>query len=79
MYKNCYNLVRAANGEVPCDLSIENVQLVNVLTGEIYFANVDIYDGYIVRIRDSAEKALKPSSTIVDGDGNLLLGVRWLF
>ena len=34
--KNKKQLLKAALGEIPCDLVITNVQLVNVITGEIY-------------------------------------------
>lgn len=71
--KNRYRLVQAANGEIPCDLSIENVQLVNVLTEEIYMANVDILDGIIVRVREPDEKLLLESISYVDGKGKYLL------
>lgn len=37
-------LLRAALGEIKSDLAIKNVQLVNVITGEIYPASVYVYD-----------------------------------
>ena len=49
--KNRIRMVDAAIGRIPCDLSLENAKLVNVITGEIYDAAVDIIDGIIVRDR----------------------------
>ena len=40
--------VAAARGDAPLDLLIENVQLVNVYTREIYPADIGISGGYIV-------------------------------
>ena len=50
-------LIRAAMGKLPCDLTIFNVQLVNVITGEIYPSEVDILDGHIVRVREEGAEA----------------------
>ena len=38
--KDKKQLLKAALGEIPSDLLIKHVQLVNVITGEIYPANV---------------------------------------
>ena len=46
--KDRSRLTRAALGKIPCDLSIDNVKLVNVATGEIYPAGVDVLDGVVV-------------------------------
>jgi len=43
-------LTEAALGKRPCDLVINNAQIVNVFTGEIYKGNVGIYDGFIAHI-----------------------------
>ena len=66
-------LTRAALGRIPCDLSIDNVQLVNVLTGEIYPAGVDVLDGVIVRVRMNGESCEPPAREKVDGGGNYLV------
>ncbi len=42
----------AARGEIPADLLIKNVQLINVLSGEIYKENVAVYGGRIVGFGD---------------------------
>jgi len=71
--KNRTRLTKAAIGEVPCDLSIDNVYLVNVFTGEIYSAGVDILDGVIVRVRPYGEKCNPPAKKQVDGHNYYLL------
>ena len=48
-------MVRAAMGEIPCDLTVCNIQLVNMFSGEVYPAQVDILDGIIVRVRTDNE------------------------
>lgn len=65
-------LMEAARGMQPCDLSIENVRLVNTITGEIYPAGVDILDGIIVRVRDQGESAPQSAQSL-DGEGRYLL------
>ena len=71
--KNRTRLTQAALGKIPCDLSINNIQLVNVFTGEIYPAGVDVLDGVIVRVRMNGQECELPSKTIVDGEGQYLL------
>ena len=66
-------LIKAAIQQIPCDLSIENVQLVNTITAEIYPASVDVLDGRIVRVRANGEKLRLPSRETVDGGGRYLL------
>ena len=43
-------LVKAAQGKVPLDLVVENIQLVNVYTGEIGRGALGILDGWIVTL-----------------------------
>lgn len=65
--KNRTRLVKAAMGEIPCDLSLENVILVNVITEEIYpVEGIDIIDGVIARIRKQGEKCEIPSCKTID-------------
>jgi len=71
--KNTSRLTAAARGEIACDLSIENIILINVLTGEQYPANVDILDGIIVGVRYPHEKLDIPSKQIIDGNSAYLL------
>lgn len=70
--KHRMRLTEAARGIAPCDLAIDNVQLVNVITGEIYpVTGVDIYDGVIVRVRMNGEEV--NAYEHYDGKGNYLV------
>ncbi len=71
--KDRARLVDAAMGRIPCDLSFENAKLVNVVTGEIYDAAVDVLDGVIVRVREDGRKAAVPSRESVDCGGRYLM------
>ena len=51
-------LIQAANGQIPCDLVIKNVQLVNVFTKEIYPADIGISEGYIAHVTQPGEEGL---------------------
>ncbi|MBQ3391766.1 MAG: adenine deaminase, partial [Clostridia bacterium] len=59
-------------GKRPCTMAVENVQLVNVFSGEIYPATVYVYDGFIAHIAkgQSADRSL--ALEIVDGKGAYL-------
>lgn len=48
--KDRKKLVDAAAGRISCDLVIRNAKMVNVFTGEVYGADVGIYDGFIAHI-----------------------------
>lgn len=65
-------LIAAASQRLACDLAITNIQLVNVITGEIYPATVEILDGIITHIDTSGTR---PSKCIrqFDGEGQYLL------
>ena len=72
--KDTSRLTRAAIGKIPCDLSISHVHLVNVLTGEIYMATIDILDGVIVRVRKTDELNFKSEAKeYIDGAGYFLV------
>lgn len=71
--KNRSRLIQAANGLIPCDLTIQNVQFFNVFTGEIYPAEVDILDGFVVRVREKGTEALMESKSLYDGNNNYLI------
>lgn len=71
--KNRTQLTKTAIGEVPCDLSINNIQLVNVFTGEIYPAGVDIVNGVIARVRMNGEICQPKPKKEIDGHGYFLL------
>lgn len=71
--KNRSLLTAAAAGRLPCTLSVENAQLVNVFTGEIYPASVDIYKDVIVRVREAGSSAPAASERVLDARGLYLL------
>ena len=71
--KHRVRLVKAAMGEIPCDLSINDINLINVVTGEIYAASVDILDGIIVRVRKPEERCNLESAQTIPGHGKYLL------
>ncbi|MEC0242089.1 adenine deaminase [Paenibacillus dokdonensis] len=61
-------LIAAARGDHPLDLAINNIQLVNVFTGEIYPAAIGIADGTIVHVTAPGETELDAVASI-DGQG----------
>ncbi len=65
-------LIAAATKRIPCDLTLVNVKLVNVLTGEIYPACVDVKDGVIVHVQPGTQ-CDSDSKCIYDGKGRYLL------
>lgn len=67
-------LLKAALGVIPNDTVVKNVQLVNVITGEIYPANVFLYDGMIAHVEYKDLKAdLDKVKNIIDGEGRYLI------
>ncbi len=66
-------LIKAAMGEIPCDKTVTNIQFVNVLTGEIYPAEVDIHNGIVIRVRTENEHAGNTSGECIDGEGLYLI------
>jgi adenine deaminase len=66
-------MIAAAMQKIPCDLTIENVKLVNVITGEIYPACVDVLDGTIARVREQNEATELESRLVYDGEGAFLI------
>ncbi len=42
------DIIKVARGEEPCDLVIRGGQVINVLSGEIYRADVAVFDGLVV-------------------------------
>lgn len=71
--KNMSLLKRAALGEIPSDLTIKNVKLFNVFTGEIYPVEVDVCDGFVVRVREEGQSQKITSMSYYDGIGNYLV------
>lgn len=62
--------LEAAAGERPLDLRIENVQLVNVYTGEIYPASIDVFGGRVVGLNAPRGREAR---AVVDGGGRYAL------
>lgn len=67
-------LLKAALGEIKSDLMIKNIQLVNVITGEIYPADVFVYDGMIAHVEyKEPGKEQELAKEVVDGGGRYLI------
>ena len=67
-------LLRAALGEEPSELLIRNAKLVNVLTGEIYPADVYASGGFIVHVESARPgENPAPAQTVIDAAGSYLL------
>lgn len=66
-------LLAAARGDIQSDLVITNIQLVNVITGEIYPADVFIKAGFISHIETkNPGQELHLADKILDGQGQYL-------
>ncbi len=71
--KNKKLLLNAALGRIEVDLAITNIQLLNVITGEIYPATVFVHDGFIVDVEDThLTRGLDNVKEIIDGHGQYL-------
>lgn len=64
---------RSALGKESCDLRITNCRLVNVLTGEIYPAEVDVCEQWIISCRQPDEAAVTAAKQTIDARGSYLL------
>jgi len=71
--KDRSKLIKAALGQIACDLTIGNVQYLNMFTGEIYRASVDVLDGFVVRVREEGQEAPIPAVKYYEGNGNYLI------
>lgn len=71
--KDRSKLIQAAMGKIPCDLTIGNVQFLNVITGEIYPASVDILAGFVVLVREEGQEPVLPAKKYYDGCGRYLI------
>lgn len=72
--KNKRELLKAALGEIQSDLLIKNVKLVNTITGEIYPANVFVFDGMIAHVEyKDLEADLDGAKEVIDGQGRYLI------
>ncbi len=66
-------LIRVAMGYESATLKIENANLVNVFSGEIYLANVYIYDKYIADVVEIDKDSNKKAEKIIDIQGKYLV------
>ena len=71
--KDVKKLIDSAMEREGCDLTIKNIKLVNVFTGLIYDAEIDITDGYIVYIRKNGEQNKLEAKEVYDGNGGYLI------
>ncbi len=61
-------LTASTRGDVPFDIGIVNVQLINVLTAEIYPADIGIHDGRIALVSPAGQHSINAVQTI-NGEG----------
>lgn len=60
-------LIKAAKGEIPCDLVLENARIVNVFAGKIFAGSVAVYGQHIVGFGP------RPTRLTIDIKGQYLL------
>ena len=65
-FEEIKDTIRAGLGELPCDLKLTNLQLVNVWSCEIYPTNIYIRNGRIVSIDPEADL---PAAQTIDCGG----------
>ncbi len=65
------SLIQAALGRIPVDLLLTNVRLANVITGEIYPADIAIYQGKIAAVEPPHSQPPRPAAQVMDGQGML--------
>ncbi len=66
-------LIEASLGKAPVDLLITNVRLANVLTGEIYPADIAVYGAQIVAVEPSGTQPQRKAGQVLDGGGQLVV------
>lgn len=72
--KNKKELLKAALGKIPSDLVITNANMLNVITGELYKANIFVYDGYIAHVEaEDFENGVKEAKQVFDAKGNYVI------
>lgn len=65
-------LIEVALGKREATLKIENANLINVFSGEIYLANIYIYNEYIADVVECERDTMKPAEKIIDIKGKYL-------
>lgn len=72
--KNKKVLLQSALGLIKSDLAITNIELVNVITGEIYPATVFVHEGFVTHVEvEELTNGLDMVTEIVDGEGKYLI------
>lgn len=66
-------LIKVAMGYSNATLKLENANLVNVFSGEIYLANIYIYKKYIADIVEVEKDSFKKADKIIDIQGKYLV------
>ncbi len=65
------SLVQAALARIPVDLLLLNVRVANVLTGEIYPAEIAIHEGMIVAVEPPGMQPRREARRTLDGAGQV--------
>lgn len=65
-------LIEVALGKREATLKIENANLINVFSGEIYLANIYIYNEYIADVVECERDTMKPAEKVIDIKGKYL-------
>lgn len=65
-------LIRAGKAEIPADMAIVNGKLINVMTSEIYEADIAIYKNTIVAVGDIDDYIEEGKTEIIDAKGKYL-------
>lgn len=71
--KDRSRLLAAANGQIPCDLTIGNAVIFDVFTGALTPGSVDIFAGVIVSVREGETEDAGRSAAYYDAEGAILL------
>lgn len=66
-------LVDAAAGRIPCDLRVVNCKLVNVITGEIYPAEISVFQQWIASVDMPGRCALPEPRESFDAQGAYMI------
>lgn len=66
-------LIKAALGKNSATLKIENANLVNVFSGEIYLANIYVYGKYIADVVEVEKDTYKKADKVIDIKGRYLV------
>lgn len=71
--KNKENLIACAMGKIEADKVITNGNLLNVFTGEIYPADIYIYDGFIAHVEYEKPGENLNAKEIIDAEGQYMI------